>query len=316
MPTLTQLQYLLAVDEFRHFGQAARACFVSQPSLSMQIQKVEEEIGFAIFDREKKPILATPRGARFLEQARRVLAENQKLLDVAKEDLAGISGEFRLGIIPTLAPYLLPRFIHKFSVDYPRVHLQIEQMKTDSILDALEGDRLDAGLLATPLSDARVLERPLFYEAFSLYLAPDHPWTSRKRIRQEELETKDLWLLGEGHCLRSQVVRVCGSAKGGGGVFPNVHFEGGDIETLRNLIRKSRGYTIVPELFVDSISDAEKRASVRPFEKPVPAREISLVYRRSQWKTEILKVIENAILDQLPATVQTLKSKDSKRIPI
>ena len=299
MPTLTQLEYIVTVERLKHFGNAARACHVSQPSLSMQIMKVEDEVGIKIFDRLKKPVLATEKGRRFIEQAKTILREHKKLLDLAKNDAAQLSGDFRLAIIPTLTPYLLPLFIEDFSLKCPNVRLKVDELKTEVIIRELNEDALDAAILATPLNESGIRERPLFYEPFSLYVNATHPLARTKRIREKELDGSDMWLLQDGHCLRNQVVKVC-SIKREKGVFKNVHFEGGNLETLRSLIKTSRGCTLMPRLFLNTLSESEKREFVREFEHPAPHREVSLVYRRDQWKSDILDAIERSILARNP----------------
>lgn len=312
MPSIQQLEYIVAVDTHRHFGKASAACHITQPTLSMQIQKVEEEIGFALFDRLKKPVIATPKGSKFIHQAKVLLHEHHKLLDLSRNQSTELSGDLRLGVIPTVAPYLLPLFIERFSKEYPKVHLQIDELKTDHILSLLHEDKLDAGLLATPLHEVGLKEKPVCYEPFYLYVSKSHPLNERRRIRESDLNAEDMWLLTDGHCFRNQIVRYC-SLRKTDGVFPNVQFEGGNIDTLRNLIRKSHGYTLVPALFVDTLSETEKRDFIREFEKPAPAREISLVYRRDQWKSDILNVLQSTILKSIPTGME---KRDPKRLVV
>jgi LysR family hydrogen peroxide-inducible transcriptional activator len=303
MPTLTQLEYIVAVEKFRHFGKAAEACHVSQPSLSMQIQKVEEALGIVIFDRAKKPILPTEKGQRFIEQAKTLLRENQKLLQVAKQDNLEISGQFRLGVIPTLAPYLLPLFIQDFSKLYPKVQLNIDELKTDDIVRDLKEDSLDAAILATPLHEKGLKEKHLFYEEFFLYVGTEHALSKRKKIKEEDLNSNEMWLLQDGHCLRNQVIKIC-SIRNETGVFKNIHFEGGNLETLRYLVKNSNSYTLIPQLFANTLPENEKKHLVKEFEQPVPSREISLVYRRDQWKADIIFAIEKVLLANLPPELQ------------
>lgn len=310
MPTPTQLKYIVTVDKLRHFGRAADECHVSQPSLSMQIQKVEDELNLVIFDRDKKPVEVTERGRAFIEQAKIILHENEKLIEVARTDRDTISGNFRLGIIPTLGPYLLPLFIEEFSKKYPKVKLRIDEMRTDEIIASLKDDVVDAGLLATPLGESGLTELPLFYEPFYLYLGKDHHLIAKKKIDENDLEGSEMWLLQDGHCLRNQVVKVC-SLKTDKPVFKNVQFSGGSLETLRYLIQKSRGYTIVPQLFVDMLPDKERQQQVKEFVSPVPTREISLIHRRNLWKSDILLALKNAILQNLPKNTQ-MELKKSK----
>ena len=309
MPSLTQLEYIVAVDKHKHFGKAAEDCHVTQPTLSMQIQKVEEEIGYPLFDRLKKPIAATTKGQRFIAQAKVLLFEHHKLMDLSRQQSTELSGDLRLGVIPTIAPYLLPLFIESISKQFPKLQLFIDELKTETIIEMLKEDRLDAGILATPLHETTIKERPIYYEPFYLYVSKSHPLNARKRIKEDDLQGHDMWLLTDGHCFRQQIVRYC-SLNTNDGVFPNVQFEGGNIDTLRNLIRKSRGYTLVPALFVEGLSEAEKKDFVRPFESPVPTREVSLVYRRDQWKSDILDALLEGIQKKLPIK---LREHDPKR---
>lgn len=309
MPSLSQLEYIVAVDRFRHFGKAADFCHVTQPTLSMQIQKVEEEIGYPIFDRMKKPIVPTAKGTRLIQQAKILLREHQKLIEISKNQTDEVSGEFRLGVIPTIAPYLIPHFIETFSKEFPKVQLSIDELKTGTILQRLSDDTLDAAIMATPLHEVGLKERRLFVEPFYLYVSKHHPLNSRKRIKEEDLEGSQMWLLEDGHCFRSQIVHYC-SLHEKDRVFPNIQFEGGNLDTLRYLVRKSQGYTLVPALLVDNLSESEKRDYVREFERPNPSREVSLVHRRDQWKSDILKALEETILKKLP---RELLEYDSKR---
>ncbi len=313
MPTITQLEYIIAVEKHRHFGLAARLCHVSQPSLSAQIQKVEEELGFIIFDRIKKPILPTQKGKQLIEQAKVVLHEQQKLIDIAKFDASVVSGNFRLGIIPTIAPYLLPLIINAFSKNFPRVDLQIDELKTESILLELKNDSLDAAILAGPLHEDGIRERVLYYEPFYLYLGKNHPLLSKQKIQATDLDGSDMWLLQDGHCFRNQVVKVC-SIKNESSVLKNIRFEGGTLETLRYLIQKSHGYTLVPELFVRTLSETEKKNHVRPLETPAPSREVCLVFRRNQWKSDILKAIQGTVEQNLPDDLALSLDKKKNRV--
>jgi LysR family transcriptional regulator, hydrogen peroxide-inducible genes activator len=310
MPSLSQLEYIVAVEKHRHFGKAAGHCHVSQPTLSMQIQKAEEEIGFPIFDRIKKPVVPTAKGMKFIAQAKVLLHEHHKLMDISKSQSGAMSGELKLGVIPTLAPYLLPLFIESFSKDYPDIHLIIDELKTQTIVERLREDTLDAGLLATPLHEQGLRERPIFYEPFYLYVAKNHALNARKRIKEDDLKGDEMWLLQDGHCLRNQIARFCSLTGSEHTVFPSIQFEGGNIDTLRNIIRKAQGYTLVPRLFVETLSESEKRDYVREFEKPVPSREVSLVFRRDQWKQDLLKALQDTIAKRLPAD---LKLSDPKK---
>ena len=307
MATLTQLEYLVAVDRYRHFGKASKACHVSQPTLSMQLQKLEDEYGMTFFDRTKQPILPTPEGVAVIEQARAVLREAGKLDYLCKNRKPEPSGEFHLALIPTIAPYLLPYFLGPFAKKNPKVELFIEEMTTETILDALEHDRIDAGILATPLHQQNLEERPLYYEPFQAYISDKHELAKSSLIHEEDLDAKDIWLLAEGHCLRTQVVRMC-SLKGKPGIFPNVRFESGSLEAVTRLVEQGHGYTLLPWLAGLGVKGG-KGAVLRSFAKPVPSREVSLVSRRSQYKGLILDALAKEIQASLPQGLPREKSK-------
>lgn len=315
MPTISQLTYVVAVDRLRHFGKAAEACHVSQPSLSMQIQKIEEKFDLLLFDRKKKPILPTPQGEQFIAQAKVVLREHQKLLELAEEKFNPLSGQFRLGVIPTLAPYVLPLFIKEFTTDYPDVELLIDELKTEDIISALQEDELDAALLSTPLREKGLKERPLFYEPFYCYTSPGHPLSQQAKVDSEKLQPEDLWLLQEGHCFKNQVTNYC-EFRESVGKKRGLQFKGGNFETLRLILQKAEGYTLFPKLFVDSLPASERKRSVRAFKSPQPAREISLVHRRDQWKKEILKELESTLKAQLPSDLKKTPASSLVVLPI
>ena len=307
MATLTQLEYLVAVDQLRHFGKAAKACHVSQPTLSMQLHKLEDEYGISFFDRTKQPILPTPEGEAIIEQAKSVLREMGKLDYICKNRKKEPSGEFRLALIPTIAPYLLPLFVGPFAERYPKVKLSIEEMTTDSIIRALEEDRIDAGILATPLQNESLHEIPLYYEPFQLYVSQGHPLSKANSIDEDSLDAKDIWLLSEGHCLRNQIVRVC-SLRGKPGIFPNVRFESGSLDTVIRLVEQGHGYTLLPFMAAQTVRRSNQ-AQLKPFNKPIPSREVSIVCRRTQYKQFILDALAEEIKKQLPQELPKEKTK-------
>ncbi|MBI1390144.1 MAG: LysR family transcriptional regulator [bacterium] len=307
MPTLTQLQYILAVYKTKHFGRAAEDCFVSQPSLSAQIQKVEEELGVVIFDRSKKPILLTDKGKKVIEQAKKILNEYKKLLEINQAH-DEISGEFQLGVIPTLASCLLPLFIEQFSNKYPKVQLTINEYKTQDMVRALHDDALDAGLLVTPLKDEHLIGRTLFYEPFYLFVSQNHELAKKKKITEKDLDMESIWLLEEGHCFRDQVLKLC-SARNQYQAMRNINFASGSLETLISLVRKGRGYTLLPYLAASQLLDQEKQEYIKPFQVPVPTREVSLVYSRSVLKLEIIDALEHEIVQALPGELSSKRKK-------
>lgn len=309
MPTITQLQYLIAVDEEKHFGRAAEKCSVSQPSLSTQIQKVEEELDLVIFDRSQKPIMVTEEGRAIIDQARATLKEHNKLYALAQGSSIEPKGDFHLGIIPTLAPYIVPLFLGKFSKEFPDVRLKISELQTDDILKLLKNDGVDAGLLVTPLNDEGLIERHLFYEPFYAYISEGHRLLEKNELAHDDLLDQDLWLLEEGHCFREQMLKVC-SLRNSNRVLPNVEFASGSLETLRKLVKRSKGYTLLPELAVDDLGKKERDKHLRSFQGPVPTREVSLIHSRSFLKERIISALEKVIVDELPSHLKSLKKGD------
>jgi LysR family hydrogen peroxide-inducible transcriptional activator len=309
--TLTQLEYVLAVEKFRHFKKAAESCHVTQPTLSMQLQKLEEELEIIIFDRSKSPVLVTTEGVAFIKQARIVHREYVRLLDLAKSQEGSISGRFHLGVIPTLTPYIVPLFVDDFQKKYPDVELTIEEMKTEDIVLALSKDEIDGGLLVTPLNEDGLIERVLYYENFHIFLNPNHKLLKKKKIKETDLDPAEVWLLNEGHCFRSQVLKVCGLKKN----RRQSLFESGSLETLRNMVMKTSGYTIIPEMSLDGLPPVQKKLT-REFCRPIPTREVSLVYGRSFHKEKIVEAIEESIVSSLPKGINSLKSKDLQVVDI
>lgn len=305
--TLTQLEYVLAVNKFRHFGKAAEACHVTQPTLSMQLQKLEDELGLILFDRSKTPILPTLEGQGVIEQAQNVIREYKKIFDVIESHQEHLTGELHLGVIPTLAPYVIPLFARRFCEKHPQIQLIIEEFQTSEILERLDRDELDVGLLVTPLHDSSLVERTLFYETFHVFAAPEHPLAKKQRIKEGELEEEGLWLLTEGHCMRQQMVNICQMHPRQKGL-DNLRFESGNIETLMNMVTESGGYTLIPQLALRTLS-AKRRKQVRDFVSPVPTREVSLVYGRLFHKERLIEVLEREIILGLPKDIQSHKTK-------
>lgn len=315
MPTITQLEYLIAVDKEKHFGRAALECHVSQPSLSIQIQKLEEELDVIIFDRSKKPILTTEVGQSIIDQARVVLREYKMIKNIAEEGASEPRGSFSLAVIPTLAPYLIPLFVGEFSKAHPRVKLQIHEYKTEDIIKKLINDEIDAGLLVTPLKDERIIERHLFFDDFYAYVSIDHPLSKKKIISHEDLKADELWILEEGHCFRNQVLNIC-SHHNKKLVLPNVEFTSGNLETLKNLVRKNNGFTLLPKLSLLDTSKKEYDTYVKKIKKPIPSREVSLVHSRSFLKESIISSLEEIIIGRLPKSIKSLKRKDIEIVDI
>ncbi len=308
MPTLTQLEYLLQVVHTGHFGRAAKACHISQPTLSSQIAKAEEELGVIILDRRSKPIGVTEAGQSLVEQAREVIAAHATLLALAQGKKDVVSGDFALGIIPTISPYLLPYFLSEFAQRYPLVKLSIHELTTEEIIGRLHRQELDAAILATPLREDSIIETPLFYDRFLLYAHKGEALLRSKTLHAHKLEPDKLWLLSDGHCFRNQVINYC-NIRRSHMHFGSVSFVAGTIETLRNLIDSAGGYTLVPEIFSRTLPAAVRKAQIRPFTTPTPTREISIVHHKRSWKTSIVRALSTEIDSHLPQSLQRVTHK-------
>ncbi len=297
---LQQLEYLVALDAHRHFGRAAAECYVTQPTLSMMVQKIEEELGVKFFDRSRHPIVPTEAGERLLGQARVILREVERLREMARLEEQSLSGELRIGIIPTLSPYLMPLFLPSFVEQYPGIHLKITERVTDTLVEGLHKGFLDAAILATPLGDPMLKEEVLFYEAFVVYSSH---YYSKEYLLPEDIDVGELWLLEEGHCLRSQIVQLCDLRSR---QHPAVEYQSGSLETLKHLVDAQHGVTILPELATLTLT-SEQRAKVKRFAPPEPMREISLVTHRQGVKERLLSVLRQAITMHLPAVCRHQK---------
>jgi len=307
--TLSQLEYVLAVDRHRHFVTAAEKCFVTQATLSMMIRKLEAELDMQIFDRSRHPVRPTREGEQLLVHARKVISEISHLKSFADEMKGGISGSLHLGIIPTLAPYLLPLFLKSFSKKFPGQKIHIREMITDEIIAALKSGELEAGLLATPLHDREISEQPLFYEEFYAYVSGAENLPRKKYLLPADINPDHLWLLEEGHCLRNQVFNLCELKKKDTG-SGYLHYEAGSIETLINLVDRHRGITIIPQLAMMNLKKNQQK-QIREFGQPKPAREISLVTRKNNPRKKLLEALSKDIIESVPAA---MREKERKKI--
>ncbi len=328
--SLTQLEYVLAVHKFGHFAKAAEACRVTQPTLSMQIQKLEEDLGVVLFDRSKKPVLLTDAGQRTIEQMQLILFEVRKLENLVHQSgEESLKGELSLGIIPTIAPYVLPKLLPMIDKEFPDISLNIIEKQTHEIIETLANDEIDVGLLATPLKVPKIFELPLYYEPFSLLCRKDHPLAQNKRIKYSSLSLNDIWLLEEGHCLRHQVLDVCAMkaqsrpqiqsegkarpARNPSSQVRKFNFESGSLETLKNLVNSFGGYTLLPAMAAESLGT---KTILIPFERPIPAREIGLVYRREHYKSSLIEALGEAILKSIPEELRKIRQKDLEVLPV
>nr|MBI1230042.1 LysR family transcriptional regulator [Cytophagales bacterium] len=297
--TIQQLEYIIAVDKYRHFGHAAEACFVTQPTLSAQISKLERELDVILFDRSKMPVIPTETGEILVAQAKRVVMESKAIFETISQLRGDIGGVLKLGIIPTLAPYLLPLFIKSFIEKYPNVRLQVQEMVTEDILKNLKNDELDLGIVVTPLSESGIEEKPIFYEKFYAYLSKNHPLLKKPQVTIPDILGEDLWVLQQGHCFRDQVLSLCDQSK-----FNrlNFHYESGSLEGLKNLVNRYQGVTLLPELATFGLSEEEKRR-MRPFEGEQPIREVSLVLTRSYLKRRQVELLYKEITASVPESM-------------
>ena len=298
MITLTQLEYILAVDTYRHFVTASEKCFVTQPTLSMQIKKLEEDLGVTIFDRTKQPIIPTEIGKKILEQASITLAESKRIEEIVSDHSNSVSGEISIGIIPSLAPYLLPLFIGKFTKKYPDVHVKVTELLTEEIIDHLKKDLIDVGLLVTPLYEKGIIEQTLFYEELMLFSNKNHELSRKPSIKTTDLASPDLWLLSNGHCFRSQVINLCSYKTG---LKENVHFEyaSGSLETIKKIVELEGGFTLLPELAVSEGVEANKTVT-RQIGEVHPLRQVGFAYSRNYSKKRLLDLLSEEIVASVP----------------
>jgi LysR family hydrogen peroxide-inducible transcriptional activator len=292
--TITQLKYVLAVAEHQNFTKAAAHVFVTQPTLSMQIQKLEEELSILIFDRSKKPIELTEVGRKIVNQARNIVNESERMQDVVDQEKGFIGGDFRLGIIPTIMPTLLPMFLKNFTNKYPKVHLKIEELTTTEIITKLNDGHLDAAIAATPLVQEKIKERVLYFEPFVGYVPKSHRLHSKNKLDRSDLDINDILLLEDGHCFRDGVINICKSLKKNAAT-DSFQLESGSFETLIKLSNEGFGMTLLPYLNTLDIPKEEQKKYLRYFNEPSPAREVSLLYKKSELKMQIIDSLYDII---------------------
>jgi len=298
--TLAQLQYLVALDTHRHFGDAAAACDVTQPTLSGQLRRLEEELDVELIDRSRQPVVPTAAGERIVKEAREVLAAQDRLTSMASEMQDRVTGTLRLGLLPTLSPYLLPLLLPALETAHPELSLVLREWPTTEILNALHTDTLDAALIATDEARSGLHDRVLFTEPFVGYVAPSHRLADRDQLSPADLSIEDLWLLSEGHCFRDQVLQVCGRAPSAPQAA--AQFESGSLETLVRLVRNSGGMTLLPRLATHHMPERERSEFAVPFANPAPTRTVRLVTRRRH-KQRLVDALVDTLHHTLPDTV-------------
>lgn len=293
--TITQLEYIVALDTYRNFTTAASHCFVTQPTLSMQIKKLEEELNVTLFDRNQKPVAPTDIGQQIIEQARISLQSLKKIDGLVHRHADDLSGTLRIGIIPTLSPYLLPRILPSLAKKYPNLDLEIEELLSDQIIEKLHKDLLDVCIWVANRTESHLVNVSLFYERFLIYLPDGHPY-QEDSVGLDELDMKQMWLLREGHCFRDQVATFCGSL-----LETNHHanFLSGSLETLKKIVDQHYGFTLLPELAVFDLPQ-EQQVNVRPFKNIQPLREVSLTYHQRFSKDKLVQALKAEIQTNIP----------------
>ena len=305
--TLIQLEYVIALDTLKHFAKAAAHCHITQPSLSMQVQKLEEELGVQIFIRTN-PVTTTETGQIVIEQAKKILSEARMMQQLVQQEKNIVAGTLKIGIIPTLAPYLLPQFLQSFIKQYPQVRLSIHELTTENITRQLKNGSIDAGIMATPLNIAELKEDFLFNEEFVAYVSRKEKLFNKKYLLPDDINVHSMWLLEEGHCLRNQVMNLCALQKDAS-IEKHFDYAAGSIETLKHFVDKNGGITLLPELATYDMSNAKKNM-LRYFKSPAPVREISLVTLKTFTKTRLIHILKQTIMESLPLQMERKKKVD------
>ena len=302
--TLQQLEYILAVNQFRHFAKAAEYCRVTQPTLSAMIQKLEEELDTRIFDRSQQPVCPTPVGILIIEQAQKILVQANRIKNIIEEEKHSLTGTFKLGILPTVAPYLLPRFFPQLMKKYPDLDIRVIEMKTNDIKKALQTGEIDAGIVASLAGMEELQQTPLFYEQFFVYVSRKDILFNSEVIRTSDLNGEQLWLLDEGHCFRDQLVRFCQmkSARAS-----QLAYHLGSMETFMRMVESGKGVTFIPELAVPRLGDIQKEL-VRPFAIPCPTRQIVMLTNKNFIRHTLLEALTKEIKSSIPKEMLSLKA--------
>lgn len=304
--TITQLEYVVAVATYKSFVAAAEKCFVTQPTLSMQIQKLEDELGIKLFDRNKHPIAVTAMGVDIVEQARRALSEIEKVHELIQRQQNSLTGTFKFAVIPTIAPYILPGLLESYSAKYPDVKIEVQEMETNVIIKALHNNEIDAALVSTPLEQNGIKEYPLFYEPFVAYFSEDEKALEKKLVSPDDIVLDRIWMLNEGHCMRNQIINLCSEHVKRIQAERPYKYESSSVEMLRKMVDRNKGLTVLPELAtLDFTEDQFDR--VRYFEAPEPVREIGLVTNDYFVRLTLLQSLMDEILTLVPEKMRVQK---------
>ncbi|MDL2304482.1 hydrogen peroxide-inducible genes activator [Bacteroides sp. OttesenSCG-928-D19] len=301
--TIQQLEYILAVDKFRHFAKAADYCGVTQPTLSAMVQKLEDELGVKLFDRHVQPVVPTPIGIKILKQAKQVKLQVSQVKEIVYAEKLSLSGVLRLGVLPTIAPYLLPRFFPQLTSKYPEIDIRVIEKQTHQIEKALLCDDIDVAITATQPGNPDLLEEFLFYEEFMGYVSPNEPSYKNDLVKTSEVNAEHLWLLDEGHCFRDQLMRFCQQEAV---KLNQIRYQLGSLETFMRMVESGHGITFIPELAVKQLVD-NQRDYLRPFAIPRPVRQIRLIYHKNYVRRNLLELLVKEIQASVPQEMLSLK---------
>lgn len=304
--TLTQLRYITAVDTHRNFVKAAESCHVTQPTLSMQIQRLEDQIGVKVFDRTRLPVIPTQIGIEIIEQARIILNETAKIEEMIRAMKGTISGQIKIGIIPTLAPYIVPLFAPTLMKKYPEVNLSISEATTAELSDMLQKEQIDCALMASPIiNDDQFQSKHLFYETFVGYVHPNNQAFTQNALSISDMKNSNVWLLNDGHCLRNQLISLCKETNDS---ETRLEYESGSLDSLIRMVDRNGGLTVLPELAVRDLSE-KRKSKIRPFEGKAPGRAIKIYTHRSFFKESLINALVQSIKEILPEHLKTDKGK-------
>ena len=289
--TITQLKYVLAIAEYKNFTLASKHCYVTQPTLSMQIQKLEDELDVQLFNRKKKPIQLTAIGKKIVQQARVIVDESNRLQDIVDQQKGYVGGDFKLGIIPTIMPTLLPMFLSVFIKKYPKVKLSIEELTTVEIIRKLLDGHLDAAIAATPLENKWLREKVLYYEPFVGFVPDNHALSDKINLNPDDLDIDSILLLEDGHCFKESILNICKSNKSDAN--QNFKLESGSFDTLIKLAKEGLGMTLLP--YLNTLDLESDKKFLKTFNSPAPAREVSLIFHKAQLKIQMIEALKSTI---------------------
>jgi LysR family hydrogen peroxide-inducible transcriptional activator len=296
--TLTELKYIVAVARERHFGRAAEACFVSQPTLSVAIKKLEDELGTLLFERRSNEVTLTPVGERIVAQAQRVLDDASQIKEIAKQGKDPLNGPLRVGVIYTIGPYLLPSLVRQLLKEAPKMPLLLNENITVKLIELVKNGEIDVAIVALPLPETGLMIQPVYDEPFMVAMPKGHAWASRKAIASEDLKKETMLLLGTGHCFRDHVLEVCPELSRFSVAAEGMQktFEGSSLETIRQMVASGVGVTVLP---VTSVPQKQPRNSLieyKPFKAPAPDRRVVLMWRKSFTRAPAVEALRRAIL--------------------